>query len=960
MSASVHDPIAIVGAACRLPGAATVAEFWNVLVNGRDTVAALPVGRRSANLGDTVPDGGFLDRIDAFDAPFFDMSPHEAARLDPHHRLLLETVWEAMEDAGLSADQLAGSRTGVYTSCFTSHYWNMLAGAGMHDMHAVLGAHRWAVPAGRISHLLDLRGPSIGAESTCASSLVAVHLACQAIRHGEVDAAVVGGVNLLLTHGDRTGMTEAGLLSPTFRCRFGDEGADGYVPAEGAVTIILKPLSAAVAAGDRVYATIIGSGVNSNGRQAGSAGGTGEAGQVSLLRIAFESAGITPSDVDYIEAHGPGTALGDAVELTALGQVMAGARTGRPCLVGSAKSNVGHTEAAAGLVGLLKTALAVHHRTVPGTLHVRNPNAALDAGHDVELARTTQPWPDRGRPAVAGVTALGLFGTGAHVVLSEAPASVRPEQTPGPGRAHLLTLSTKDPAALRSLASAYADTLASSPRPSDICFSAGARRTHLPHRLAVVGSDRDALVTALRGIAHGPPARPRAGVPAQPPRVAFVFSGQGSQWHGMALDLLTASPHFARLMRECDAAVRAEAGWSLLDRLHGDELRADREIQPTLWAIQVSLAGLFQHVGIEPAVVIGHSMGEVAAATVAGALSLQDGAAVVCRRSTLVGTLDRPGAMVAVRLGEHEATEAIGEYADRVSVAVVNSAEATVLAGDPDALAAVVEPLRRRGVHCRAVRAGYASHSPSVEPLRAGLVDALADLRPEPGRIPVHSTAVDRVVPGDQLDAEYWMTNLREPVRFASAVAAVAATGPTLFVEISPHPMLVGAVEDVIAEHRADATVVPSLHRNAPEWQALLTALGAIYVRGHAPEWSNLHRHGRFVPLPSYPWRRTRFWVDTPRAEVVQVPAPRSGDRHPATRSVAALTEHLTRQVAAALGTGADAIDPAVPLTLAGLDSLLAGRLRTTLEHDLDRPVSMGDLLGPRPLAEVATLLYAA
>ena len=413
--------IAIVGTACRLPGAANVQAFWDVLASGRCTVAE-PSPERSEFFAESVPArGGFLDSVDGFDASFFGFSPYEAVRLDPHHRLMLETVWEALEDAGTPPEQLAGSRTGVYTSCFGGYYWQLLRGAGIGDMHAFLGAHRSSAPAGRIAHLLDLRGPSIETESTCASSLVAVHLACQAIRTGEIDMALVGGVNMLLCPDDRHGFAEAGIISPTYRCRFGDEDADGYVPAEGAVTLVLKPLEAAVAAGDRIYATILGSGVSSNGRQALSASATGVTGQEDLLRTTLGAVGIAPSDVDYVEAHGTGTPKGDAVELTALGNVLGEGRdTGRPVLVGSVKSNIGHSEATAGLAGLLKTALALRYRTIPATLHVQRPNPVL-ADAPVALASTTQPWPDRGRPGVAGVTALGMFGVGAHVVLGEAP-----------------------------------------------------------------------------------------------------------------------------------------------------------------------------------------------------------------------------------------------------------------------------------------------------------------------------------------------------------------------------------------------------------------------------------------------------------------------------------------------------------------------------------------------------------
>jgi acyl transferase domain-containing protein len=727
-SARTRQPIAIVGIACQLPGAPNVRAFWDVLRAARNTITPAPPDQLRAPTGNSFSYGGFLDKIDLFDARFFGISPFEAVRIDPHHRLLMQTVWEALEDAGLPADDLAGSRTGVYTTCFTGDYWNQLQAAGIQDAHALVGAHRSAVPAGRISYLLDLRGPSIETEAACASSLVATHLACQAIWSGEVSLSIVGAVNLLLRSDDRTGLAEAGAISPTYHCRFGDEDADGYVPAEGAVAVILKPLDDAIAAGDRVYATILGSGVSSSGRQVPSLAGTSATGLEDLMRTVLHGAGVAAADVDYVEAHGTGTPKGDAVEFTALGRVLGEGRDpDQRCLVGSVKSNIGHTESAAGLVGLAKVALALHHRTIPATLHVHRPNPILRTeGAALELSRTTAPWPDRGRAGIAGVTSLGMMGTGAHVVLSGAPEPTPRPDPPRAARSLLIPLSAKDPAALARLAADYADTLDAATDPTDVCYSAGARRTHLPHRLAVTGPDRRTLADRLRRYAERDPLSPAlvaSGRAGRPGPVVFVFSGQGSQWLGMARELFATEPVFADSMRECDRLIHAEGDWSLIDRLHQDRpMTVEREIQPALWAIQVSLARLWRHWGVEPDLVLGHSMGEVAAATVAGALSPRDGAAVICRRSTLVGTLPTPGALVAVELDEHEAIEAIGEFADRVSVAVANGNHACVLAGEPSAVDAVVEPLRARGVFCRTLQVNYAAHSPHVEPLREAML----------------------------------------------------------------------------------------------------------------------------------------------------------------------------------------------------------------------------------------------
>jgi acyl transferase domain-containing protein len=844
----------------------------------------------------------------------------------------------------------------------------------MHDMHAVMGAHRWSVPAGRIAHLLDLRGPSFGVEATCGSALVAVHLACQALRLGEIETAIVGGANLLMSHEDRSGFRNAGIISPTFRCRFGDQHADGYVPAEGSVTLVLKPLADAVAAGDRVYATIVGSAVRGNGRQADSAGGTGTAGQEDVLRAAFDDAGITPADVDYVEAHGPGTPAGDAVELTALRRVLGTARErDRPCLVGSVKSNIGHTEAAAGLVGLLKAALAIQHRRIPPTLHVRQPADVLrDDDVPIELPATGRPWPEADRLAFAGVTSLGMFGIGAHAVLTEPPRDAGGDRLPTPAtqappeQPLLLPLSAHDPAALRALASAYADTVATASNPADVCFSAATRRTHLPCRVAVTGRGRTALADALREVGAGSSPGMTEHLPERRPKVVFVFSGQGSQWHGMGRDLLATEAAFTRAMRECDAAIHAERGWSLIERLHDETpLTSDDEIQPALWAMQVSLAATWRQWGVHPDLVIGHSMGEVAAATVAGALTPRDGAAVICRRSALVRTLPDPGAMVAVGVGEQEANAAIGELAGQVNVAVINGAHASVLAGSPDALSTVTDRLAEGGAYCRPVRAGYASHSPHVEPLRDDLVRALGDLDPRPGQVAMWSTALDRPVSGDELDAEYWMANLRRPVRFSSAVdAALRDREPVLFVEISPHPVLLPAIED----EGAATTVTPSLVRGRPELETLLANLGAVYASGGEPDWASLYDGARFVPPPSYPWQRTRYWVPRKDRTATLPPASPQVPVSPGTRlsvrpippqTVPALAEHIARMAAEVLGTGSGAVDQTRPLATAGLDSLFATTLAKRLAAELDVRVPVHALLGDRPVHELAGELLA-
>ncbi len=880
---SAARAVAIVGMACRLPGAANVEQFWNLLHRGEDSVGHVPAERFDIDsLYDPRPGlpgrvvsraGGYLERIDEFDAPFFDTSPREAIRLDPQLRLLLETSWEAVEDAGIPAERLAGSRTGVYVACQSPDYADRLREAGIRDLHAVTGSGIFAMPAGRISFALDLRGPSMSVSSTCSTSLLAVHLACQSIRTGESEMALVGGASLLLSAEGSVALSQAEALSPRGRCRFGDASADGYVRSEGVAAIVLKRLDQAIADGDRIHALVLGGGVTNDGRSGTSPISPGIAAQEEMLRLAYRDAGVSLRDVDYIEAHGTGTVAGDHAEFTALGNALlaAGRTPDRPCLVGSVKSNIGHVEVTAGLVGLVKTALSLRHGTVPATLHVEAPNPVLTP-FPLQLARERWPWPRRDSPALAGVSSFGLSGTNVHLVLQQAPPAPELTNRPAAPPTFVLPLSARCPTSLRELAARYRAFLGSGEvELRDVCHSAGVRRTGHEVRAAVVAADSRSASEALGAFAAG-------GSPAgvafsrervhRRPRVAFVFSGQGAQSPGMGRELLAANDVFARTLAACDAAVQAELGWSVIERLSsGGELAGTDVVQPTLWAVAVSLAAVWRDYGIEPDLVIGHSMGEIAAATVSGALTIEDAAAVVCRRSRLLLSRSGMGGMASVQLGEHDALRAIAGREDVLSVAVCNGDDETVLSGDSDALADITASLHDRGVYCRKIAVDYASHGPQVEPLRNELLAELATIRPGPPRIPMHSTLHSRPVEGTELGAEYWMDNLRQPVRFGAAVRATLASGvPTLFIEISPHPLLVGAVQDAIERTQATAWSIASLRRGAADTGSLLGALGTAYTVGCSPAWERLDPGGRYVALPYYPWQRRRYWADGDQA----------------------------------------------------------------------------------------------
>jgi acyl transferase domain-containing protein/acyl carrier protein/NADP-dependent 3-hydroxy acid dehydrogenase YdfG len=869
-SSGENEPVAVIGLGCRFPGAPDPRAFWELLENRGDAVGTLPADRARDRTGSGGPDvrGGFLEHVDRFDARFFGISPREAERLDPQQRLLLEVTWDAIEDAGLVIARLDGSATSVFIGMWINDYEaRMFSESGRVDFHMTTGSGRYTA-AGRLSHLLGLRGPSMTIDTACSSSLVAVHLACQSLWSGESDLAIAAGVNVILEPHITTAYAQAGMLSADGRCKFGDARADGYVRSEGVGVVVLKPLARARADRDPIHAVILGSAVNNDGHTGGSLGTPGRAGQEDLLRAAYRRAGVAPTAVQYVEAHGTGTRAGDPVELAALGAVLGRERAGaRPCFVGSVKTNIGHTEGAAGIAGLIKVALSLEHRMIPASLHCELPTPEVawsDLG--VAVARDAMAWPDDARP-VAGVSSFGIGGTNAHVVLAAPPGDAGAPRRNEPLRDYVLPLSARSPEALRDVARGYAAHLAGPEREPvhDVCFTAAVRRSRHEHRLAVVGHDRGELAARLDALlrAGSAPGIVASRVSASTSRVAFVFPGQGSQWIGMGLGLAAAEPAFCRALERCDRAIAAHAGWSLLEELQAaEESRLDRIdiVQPALFAIQVALAEQWRAWGIEPVAVVGHSMGEVAAAHVAGALDLDAAARVICTRSALLRRISGQGAMALVELSSAELHERLRGREDRLSIAVCNSDRSTVVAGEVGALEELLAELERDRVFCRPVKVDVASHSPQVDPLREDLLRGLDGLAAGETRIPMCSTVTGTPVDGTQLGGEYWMRNLRDTVQFAAAVRRLREDGCDTFIEISPHPVLLPAIEQGVATGRP-GLCLPSLRRYEPERATMLESLGALYSAGYAVNWSRLYpTGGRCVALPAYPWQRERFW----------------------------------------------------------------------------------------------------
>lgn len=871
-----REPIAIVGMSCRFPGASNPDKLWDLVSSGKDAITEYDQ-KRGAPLDEALtPDGvkdssiatirgGYLSQIDRFDADFFGISPREAESLDPQQRLLLELTWEALEDAGIPADRVRGTRTGVFMGLWSTDYEQCLheAGAGT-DIYATTGNGRYAA-SGRVSFAFDFRGPSITLDTACSTSLVAVHMACRSIQNGESEFAIAGAANLIVRPELSMAYTRARILSPGGSCKFGDESADGYVRSEGAAVLVLKPLRKALADADPIHALVLGGAVSSHGAGSGLLVRPAQGGLEAMLRQAWADAAVSADEIGYIEAHGPGTRAGDPVELGAIGQVLKEqGRTGE-CLVGSVKTNLGHSEAASGLASLIKTVQAIRHGAIPPTLNFHNPNADIPWKETpVRIPTSLLPWPEMGAPRTAGVNSFGITGTTAHIVLREGPRSAAAASSSR--SAYLLPLSARTPAGLKQLAATcIEEALARPDRLADLCYTASVRRAHHGHRAIFVGANLEEVRQEVAAFVAGEesPFALSGKSESGRGRIAFVFPGQGSQWTGMGRELFKAEPVFRGAIERCHAAIARIAGWSLLDLFHSgaaeDLERIDR-IQPLLFAIQVALTELWFSLGVLPDAVVGHSMGEVAAAVAAGALSLEDGAAVICLRSRLMGELREKGGMAVLGLKIADADARIAAFGGRLSVAASNSPVSTVVSGDAEAIRQLVLECESSEIFCRAVRVDVASHSAHMDAIVDLLEDGLQGIAPKPPVTPLYSTVTGKQVV-EPLGPSYWRRNLREPVMFAPAIGTLLDAGFDAFVEVSPHPTLVSAVEETARLAGKQIVATGSLSRRGPEIKHVLRGLGQLHVAGHPVRWNALHpQGGNCVPLPAYPWQRERFW----------------------------------------------------------------------------------------------------
>ncbi|SDK90881.1 thioester reductase domain-containing protein [Actinopolyspora mzabensis] len=893
--ASMREPIAIVSMACRYPGDAhTPEDFWDLLAEGRDAITSFPErpGFHRDRLYDPDPEapgksygyeGGFLHEAGEFDPAFFGISPREARHIDPQQRLLLETSWETFERAGIRPSSLARSSTGVYTGLFPNFY----ATGDLEELdgHATAGSLPSAA-SGRISYTLGLEGPAVSVDTACSSCLTALHLAMQGLRRGDCDLALAGGVTVMTSPAGFVEFSRQRGMAPDGRCKAFSEHADGMGFGEGCGMLLLERLSDAQRRGHEVLAVLRASAVNQDGRSQGLTAPNGPS-QERVIRAALESAELSPADVDAVEAHGTGTTLGDPIEANALLSTYGADRAGRdPLWLGSAKSNIAHGQAAAGAAGVMKMVLALRNELLPRSLHAEEPSRHIDwFTGNIELLTEPTPWPEReGHVRRAGVSSFGLSGTNAHVIVEEAPAPSAKSETdasvdhpgtegdlPAPATVPLV-LSGHSEDAVRANAARLADHLedrADDQRCSlvDTAYSLATTRDAFRHRLVVPATERAEAIERLRTCAAG--SRPSGTVLAIAKRnqPVFVLPGQGSQYPGMCRSLLGEAV-FREALLECDEALRGHVGFSVVELLESDD-EEQREAmarvdvaQPLLFAVSVALGRLWESWGVSPAAVVGHSQGEVGAAVIAGALGLDEGARVVAVRSRLIRGLDGDGAMGSVGLPVDEVERRLAERERGLSVAVVNTAESTVVAGDPAALDALLGDLEAEGVFCRRIAVDYASHSPQVDPILDAIATELSDLTPREGRVPIYSTVRGARLDGSELDGGYWADNLRLPVRLDLALEALAPGEETAFLELSAHPLLVANLTG--SGHEA---VVGSLHRDADAASRVRVAAAELFAHGIPVDREAVHSGlgAKPVALPTYAFQRQHYWLESDR-----------------------------------------------------------------------------------------------
>lgn len=893
-----NEEIAIVGIGCALPGGVnSPAELWKFLSEGRDGIVEVPANRwnldavydpQPATPGKLVSRrAAFLNDVMSFDAGFFGISPREAAVIDPQQRLLLEVTWRALEDAGISAESLAGSKTGVYIGISHSDYHAIQQfGRRQIDVHTSTGG-ALSIAANRISHRFDLRGPSLAVDTACSSSLVALDIARTALLTGECDLAFVGGVNVMLTPDVSITFSRAAMLAPDGRCKAFDQAANGYVRGEGAGIVVLKPLSRALLDRDRIHAVLCATAINQDGHTSTITVPSMDA-QIAMLRNVCSVANVDPSQIGYVEAHGTGTPIGDPIEANAIGRVFGGGRTpDRPCLMGSIKTNIGHLEPAAGVVGLIKAALCVREGEIPPSLNFKNPNSHIDFNKlGIKVQSELTAWPDMPGSRIAAVNSFGFGGTNACAIVREPP--VRLENLPRARGAvnwwpTMLPVSAASKKTLATLCGRFAEEIDLQPGAlNDIVGTAALRRSHLDYRGVAMGSSAADLAAALRELAAGKsPANVVTGRRCADRRLVFAFTGQGSQWWAMGRGLFQTDPVFRDFVKRCGQLFYEKAGWSLLDQFQASEHRSRMNetsvAQPATFAVQAGLAERLQAWGIHPDLVIGHSIGEVAAAYVAGALSLPDAVELVYHRSRLQEQSRFQGGMAAVGLSAHEASTALEKFDGRLEIAAVNGPELTTIAGPRMLLEEFVEHIKRerKDVLCQPLRVDYAFHSYQMDAFTEELRGSLAGLKPQRAQIPMISTVTGDLVRGNDLDAGYWCRNMRDTVLFKPAIDKAIEKGFQIFLELGAHPSLLTPIRACLAARSSDGVAIGTLQRERKDVETISAALANLHVHGAKIDWHTVvSPKWNLIDLFGYPWDRQVHWQESEESKAARFEAP--------------------------------------------------------------------------------------
>ncbi|MGB3444672.1 MAG: beta-ketoacyl synthase N-terminal-like domain-containing protein [Actinophytocola sp.] len=984
------EPIAVIGMGTRLPGEVTAPEqLWQLLAQGVDAISTMPTDRgwHLDELYHPDPDhagtyytrhGAFLRDAPGFDAEFFGITPREAVAMDPQQRLLLETAWHTLEHGGIDPTTRRGTDTGIFIGSGLQDYAYLPRSATIDEGHLLTGTAD-SVLSGRIAYFLGSTGPAVSVDTACSSSLVSLHLAAAALRRGECELALAGGVTIMSTPSVLVAFSRQRGLAPDGRCKAFADGADGTGFGEGAALLLLERLSDAERNNRTIWAIIRGSAVNQDGASNGLTAPNGPS-QQRVIRRALADAGLRAADVDAVEAHGTGTRLGDPIEAQALLATYGQERDGRSLWLGSLKSNIGHTQAAAGAASAIKTVLALRHGQLPRTLHVDAPTSQVDwAAGDVRLLTEHVEWPEHDGPRRAGVSSFGISGTNAHMIFEEAPARtpapVEPGRPPTPGPA-ACQLSAHTGAALRGLARRVADQVRDQPatRLSDLAHSLATSRATLACRAVIMADTRESLLGELDALASTSDNLPVTAAASS--RCVFVFPGQGSQWPGMARQLVEASTVFRDAVLRVAEELDPLTDWSLMDVLVGDRDApgADRVdvLQPALFAVMLSLVELWRSYGVRPEAVVGTSQGEIAAAYVAGALTLREAALIVVRRSQALTTLSGHGGMASLSLQADGVEPLLERWGGALTIVALNGPNTTVVGGDRQILGEAVEVWKAADIRVRVVRIDHAAHTPYVEPLKQMFIDEFGGLTPRPGTVPMYSTTTGAHIGGAELDAGYWYRNLRQTILFEPAMRALHAAGHTIFIEISPHPILTMAIQETLQESSGTQPIVVagSLRRDHGGLDYFLDGLTRLHAQGLPIDWSAHVPAARTIGLPLYPFQRRRYWteglVTVPRrAEVAgggRTPAADAPQVHLTGQDLVDLVCHHTAAV-----TGLPAIAPDRPFREFGFDSLLAVDLRNRLANALgrflpvtivfqhDTPEALARELATRPAASAET-----